>query len=678
MKRDIQLCLLALVVFGASPSLAAPPASAPAAAAWSIPQNSTLPKVQFRVHTPASLQQVLRWEVPAEIQQWAAREATMKADAGRTLAMRQNRAEYTLAKPSGFDLLTVDTYIDLDLEVQGVLDVTTEYELTTVDYPVSNFSLILMLEELVSVESSTHQITYQLTGDTIKMKFEPELAMGETAKLTIRSKGEPRDMGDSMLPTVRLKGEIWYVTHSRFMPIKNDSNDVFTGKMVLRVKGPTLEAQGAGGTGTLTSVDYDAVAGVKTFTFTHKDLTSLYAFAVSKFVQITSPSAWNSSVFVQQSYVPYAGLVLGVMDDVLDKYSAWFWPYQWEKLDAVQMPNSFGGGFGPLSTIMCYSGVFSVGEEDGVYDTAQLFSHEIGHQWWGNTVEMADSGSVFLSESMAEFSSNFYFEKTYASRWPFYSNSLTYIYTVKHEVEPALVSPFIYNSPYYYQMAYQKGACVADALRTNLGEETMLAGIKEFMNRYHCNFARVEEFFEVMEEVAGVSLEAFYERWMKGTGPAKLFVATGYNSETSSLRVEIRQEPGTEAEILLPIRVELTDGTLKEFTVLLDGPVVEASFPVPQPIRRVQFDPRRKQIRRLVPLIPGDVDANGIVDGRDLVELSFAYGTDIVYGEGGQNYFIPNANYEELADLAGPDGPGDMDGQINEMDYELFLQKVNP
>ncbi len=648
------------------------------AAGFDLGLPTTLPKVHVRTFVPAPLDRVLKWDVPAEIRDWAHRDQALRADAQRTLAMRSEQSEYNLVKPSGFDLLTVDTVVDMDLNVAGELDVVTQYELTTVDYPVSTLSLILTLEELVSVESSTHQVTFVETGASLKVTLSPELELGQTAKLTIHTRGAPRDMGDSMLPTVRLKGEIWYVTHSRFMPVKNDGNDVFTGKMVIRVKGPAVEQQGAGGTGTLTLTEYDALAGVKTFTFQHKDMTSLYAFAVSKFMRITSPSAWNSSVVVQKSYVPYAGQILAIMDDVLDKYSQWFWPYQWEKLDAVQMPNSFGGGFGPLSTVMCYSGVFSIEDDQGEYGSAQLFSHEIGHQWWGNMVEMADQGSIFLSEGMAEFSSNFYFEKTYASRWPFYSNSLAYIYTVKHEVEPALVSPFIYNSPYYYQIAYQKGACVADALRAELGEDLMLQAIQVFMERYHRNFASVEQFFDVMEEVSGRSLDAFYQRWMMGEGPARLFVASGYDAVAQALVVEVRQEPGTEASMTLPLRVELQDGSLKELSMPVEGTLAQISIPVGQPVRRVQFDPRRRQIRRLVPLSPGDLDANGVVDGRDLLELSFAYGTDIVYGEGTENYFIPNANYEELADLAGPDGPGDTDGQIDELDYALFLQKVNP
>ena len=667
MKRTLTTAVLVLIVAGFAQT-------APGADLF---QGTTLPHSRVRIHPPATLEQMVRWNVPQEWRAWAQQEQTQRNDAARTLALRADQPTYNSVKPSGFDLLKVDTWVDVDLAQSNYLEVETHYEFTTVDNPVGTLSFLLTLDEVVSVESSTHEVTFTKTGSMLKVTLAQKLDLGQVGELTIRTKGAPSDLGDSMLPTVKLTGDIWYVTHSRFMPVKNDGADVFSGKMVIRVKGPNVENQGAGGTGTLTTVTLDATTGVKEFTFEHTDLTSLYAFAVSKYVRVFSDSLWNISVIVQPFYVQYAGVILGIMDDVVDTYSEWYYPYLWDKLDAVQMPNSFSGGFGPLSTVMCAQSTFAVDDGDnGAYSAAQLFSHEIGHQWWGNMVEMGDDGSIFLSESLAEFSSNLYFEKTYNSRWTFYSNSLSYIYTVDHDVEPAIISPFVYNSPYYYQIAYQKGACIADSLRTELGDDTVLAAMKLFMERYHENFAKVRDLFDVIEEVSGKSMSTFWDQWMLGQGIPKLFVVSSYDQEAQSLVIEVRQEPGTEFTLTLPIRAEMQNGALKEFQVPVEGPVTQIAFPVDQPVRRVVFDPRRKQMRKLVPLRAGDIDSNGVIDGRDLVELSFSYGTDIVYGEGGNNYFIPNASYDEISDLAGPDGPGDADGQINDLDYAVFLEKV--
>lgn len=653
------------------------------AALWTLPASAldlsssgALPKVVYRVHRPASLAQFQEWNVPAEWMEWMGRQEALRADAQRTLALRSDQPTYNLAKPSVFDLTRVDTWVDIDRDQTDYLEVETLFEFTTVDNPLSNISFIMPLAELVSVESPDREVTGKVSGSMLKISIAPALELGETMQLRIRVKGAPADFGDSMLPTVRLKGDIWYVTHSRFMPIKNDNTDVFVGNMVLRVKGGDVLAAGAGGTGTLTDVSLDAGQAVKTFTFQHTDPTSLYAFSVSDFVTVSGDSPWNTSVVVQPYYVQFAGPLLGIMDDVLNSYSQWYFPYAWDKLDAVQMPNSFSGGFGPLSTIMCAQSVFAVEGDDGAYSAAQLFSHEIGHQWWGNLVEMGDEGSIFLSESMAEFSSDLYFEKTYNSRWTFYSNNMEYLYTVNHDVAPAIISPFVYNSAYYYQIAYQKGACIADMLRMELGEEVLLAAIQLFMERYHENFATVEQFFAVLEESTGRSLATFWEQWMKGQTPPWLYVMAAYKAQDSALAVEIRQEPGKEFTLTLPLRVEFQDGSLQELLVAVEGSKTQVSFPVTQAVRRVAFDPRRKQIRRLVPLAAGDVDCNGTLDGRDLVELSFAFGTDIVYGNGGGNYFIPNASYDEMADIAGPDGPGDVDGQINDLDFAYFLEKV--
>ncbi|GEM_PF-2218372 len=643
-------------------------------AAVPLPDLPPVPSVERMQYAPPDL--LSTWGAPEYLRAWARSTASLQKEARNTASMRSQQETYNSVKPSVFDLLRVDTVIDIDLEQTDYLEVATDYTLTTVDNPVGNISFIRTLEEVVEVVSTTHLITYNLTGDYIKITFEPPLPLGEVAHLRIVAKGAPNSLGESMLPTIRLKGDIWYATHSRFMPMKNDNSDVFQGNMVLRVKGSEPTACGAGGTGKLVDVRMEQDGSRKIFTFEHSHLTGLYAFALSKFLRIESGTKWNTAVVVNAFYEPSAGPLLGLMDDILDSYSQWYHPYLWGKLDAVQMPNSFSGGFGPLSTIMCYQSSFALDDDGGTYGPTQLFSHEIGHQWWGNMVEMADESSVYLSEGMAEFSSNLYFEKVFNSRWTFVSNNMAYIYTVNHDVEPSIISPFVYNSQYYYQIAYQKGACIGDMLRTELGEELLLDGLRVFMERYAQNFARVEDLFEVLEEVSGRSLQQFYDQWVLGRGHPRLFVASGYNREDQTTWLEIRQEPGTEFTLTLPVRLELPDGTFQEVMVPVEGPVTTFSLPMEQPPVRVQFDHRRKQLRRLVPLVKGDLDGNGTLDGRDLVEFSFAYGTDIVYGSGTNNYFIPNWLYDELADFVGTADPAKLDGMVNDSDYDVLMERL--
>ena len=81
-------------------------------------------------------------------------------------------------------------------------------------------------------------------------------------------------------------------------------------------------------------------------------------------------------------------------------------------------------------------------------------------------------------------------------------------------------------------------------------------------------------------------------------------------------------------------------------------------------------------MRHLYAGLPGDLDLSGIVDGEDLLEMSFAYQVNIIMGEGYGSYFVSNPAYLGLADITSEEGPGDPDGQVDEMDLDLLIESV--
>lgn len=588
------------------------------------------------------------------------------------------RSVYTKANLGPLDIIRMDVDVDLNLSVEGVLAAETKVSMVALE-ETDSATFWLELPELVSLTADIEgTLDYTHQGDLIKITFDPPLEPEQEVELTFTYGGELDCETKFMLPTCRLSGGIWYVTHSQFLPTKYNFDDVFLGTMRIFVSGKNYDNYSAGGTGTFMGGIPHPESESTEFVFEHIFHTGLFAFSIGQFQTITG--AWEDtpvSVVTLPKQASNAGSVIEIIQGVLGLYSDLYGQYPWNKLDAVTMPNSFSGGFGPASTIMMSKFAFEAAPgSNGYWGALMLISHELGHQWWGNLVEMADVPSIIISEGLSEFSSNYHFEQLTGSRWGFVDNGLSYMYTVPHDEEPFLISPYVHTSPYYYQVVYNKGSQVFDMLRTEIGEDVLLAALSQFVEMYSHEYASVFELFDVLQEVSGQDLGAFFEQWLEGKGYIKAELSGEYFPDDGIWRLRARQIKGPPFTFTLPVTIEHSDGSFSEHNVKIDSADADFELAVDKPVLRVIPDPRRRQMRHLYAGLPGDLDLSGVVDGEDLVEMGFAYQVNIIMGEGYGSYFVSNPAYTGLADITSEDGPGDPDGQVDEMDLDLLMESV--
>jgi len=508
--------------------------------------------------------------------------------------------------------------------------------------------------------------------------FDQPLPVEQEIKITAKYQGEMDCSTQFMLPTCRLEGGIWYITHSQFLPMNGDYSDKFIGTMRIFISGKDYQARNVGGTGVFTgSIPHPGV-GMNEFVFEHEYPTSLYAFSAGKFERVESE--WSGiplSLVLVQDQVKNSGALLGIAESVLSFYTDIYSPFPWGKLDMVEMPDSFSGGFGPPSTLMMAKFAFEAHpESDSYWSSMLLIAHETGHQWWGNLVDMADVSSVVISEGLAEFSSNLHFEKTTGSRYGFLQDSLSYMYTVPHDSEPFLISPFVASSQYYFQVVYYKGSQIFDMLRLELGEEVLLAALAEVVAQFGMQYATVEDLFYVIEQVSGVELDWFYSQWIEGKGYFRATLDGLYEDQSGTFHVAVSQDPEKFFKFTLPLQFEHADGTTTTVKVFVEEVKQEFEVPVEKPVVKVRPDPNRIQMRRFIPAVPGDLDLSGVVDGEDLVEMSFAYQMNVIMGPEWGSWFVANGRYDDLADLAGEEGPGDVDGRVDSEDLDVLMDAM--
>lgn len=604
-------------------------------------------------------------------------EALQDAAAVQQFLYPGQRSVYDNMAPKDVDVTRVDTEVTIDISKDNFIHVHAQITLVCVEEGLDEVSFTLDVPDILELTwAGGLPLEYKKIGSIVEIYFDPPLTMEQEVVLDFTYEGQMDCSVQFMLPTCKLDGGMRYVTHSQFLPSSYGWDDLFVGDMRILLTGKDYEEWSAGGTGTLVDAIVHPSLGTNEFVFEHSFHTSLYAFAVSKYQWIHGQAGdVPLAVVVEPKLAKHAGAMLEIMQEVLGFYGDIYVPFPWNKLDAVEMPNSFSGGFGPLGTIMMSKFAFEIAPGSGSYWGAlMLVSHEMAHQWWGNYVEMADIPDIIVSEGLAEFSSNLHFEKLTGSRYGFVDNNLNYLYTVPHDEEPYIISPFVAGSPYYYQVVYNKGSQIFDMLRLEIGEEVLLAGLTEFILQFGEKFATVHDLFDVLEEVSGEDLGQFYAQWLEGKGYFTAILDGEYDAVAGIWRLEVEQAQSEEFHFTLPIYFEHPDGTFSEQKVKVDKRLAGFELAVEKPVLRVSVDPRRIQIRRFVPALPGDLDLSGRVDGEDLVEMSFAHGMNLTMGPEGGGWFHPNAYYNDLADLSGPEGPGDADGRVDYRDVKLLLE----
>ena len=168
-----------------------------------------------------------------------------------------------------------------------------------------------------------------------------------------------------------------------------------------------------------------------------------------------------------------------------DYYNAHFTPYQHKQLRILEFP-AYAGFAQSFANTVPYSE--SIGFVADLRDAEKIdyvfyvTAHEIAHQWWAHQVIGANvQGSTMLSESLSQYSALMVMEKEYgANRMrKFLKYELDrYLASRAGELHEELPLALVENQQYIH---YNKGSLVFYALRDAIGEDTLNAVLKRFL-----------------------------------------------------------------------------------------------------------------------------------------------------------------------------------------------------
>lgn len=187
-------------------------------------------------------------------------------------------------------------------------------------------------------------------------------------------------------------------------------------------------------------------------------------------------------------------------------FSDIFGPYPFDVYGSVVMNTDTGAALESQTL-----SIFGIGQL-GRASTEETVAHEVSHQWFGNSVVLADWSDIWLNESFATYSQGLWVEHSRGSaaldEWV--KGEYEYVVSNFERLVPPGEPPAndLFNSG-----VYDWGALGLHALRLEVGDDAFFDTLKTYYDRFKGGNVTRNDFFGVVEEVSGQELNSFFDRW---------------------------------------------------------------------------------------------------------------------------------------------------------------------
>ncbi len=217
---------------------------------------------------------------------------------------------------------------------------------------------------------------------------------------------------------------------------------------------------------------------------------------------------------------------------------------------------------------------------------AEVITHELAHQWFGNLVTMAWWDDLWLNEAFATWMA-YKIVDDWRPSWRIWMDfeagkgaalaldALVSAHPIRAEIQNAEEAGESFDA-----ITYEKGGAVLRMLEGFLGEDRFRDGIRLYMRRHREANATADDLWGALGEASGQPILAMANGWIRQTGYPLVTLSLTPGAAGAPPVVELRQrrffaEPGAAARAsstrwLVPVVLRFRDATgVKEQPVLL-------------------------------------------------------------------------------------------------------------
>ncbi len=423
-----------------------------------------------------------------------------------------------IARSDTFNILHYDIAIDVTDYTGQQLKAATTVTYTPLMAGQDFIRFELMGLEVDSVTSPQGPLAFAHDGQTLRVDFAAPPAMGDTGALTVHYHGHPErdpewggfyfesgyiyNLGIGLSSIPPNFGKVWYPCFDSFVERATYTYHVKSaGTFRAHCQGDFLGETALGG---------DTV--VRTFTMDQDIPTHLSAIAVADYrdsnlvhtgaygdipVRLTAkPSKLNAMV---DKFADIGGAI--------DALEFWYGPYGWQRVGYVLTTD----GALEIPTNIAYPDFMT---SQGLFENRGLFSHELGHHWWGDMVTPLTQQDMWLKEGPAEYSGHLVEEWLFGEE--VFQNVVRdnhyYVLRQAHVQDGGFQPLSPMPDPYIYGLTtYYKGASVMHNLRGYLGDTLFRQGMQDVQVQHAYGNLDAAGFRDALEASTGYDLDPFFD-----------------------------------------------------------------------------------------------------------------------------------------------------------------------
>ncbi|MBK9420197.1 MAG: T9SS type A sorting domain-containing protein [Flavobacteriales bacterium] len=478
-----------------------------------------------------------------------------------------------IARSDTFDILHYDIAID-------VTNVTAQQikAATTITYtPLMAGQTFIRFElwdlQVDSVTSPGGALAFSNDGQTLKVDFTTVPAVGSVDTLTVYYQGHPHrdpdwggfyfesgyiyNLGIGLTTIPPNFGKVWYPCFDSFVERATYAYHVKSaGLYRAHCQGDFLGETQLGGDTVVRSFGMD-----RSMT-THLSAIAVADYRDSNFVHTGAYGDIPVRLTAKPTQLAAMASKFGDIGSAIDACEFWYGPYPWQRVGYVLTTD----GALEIPTNIAYPDFMP---SQSILQNRGLFTHELGHHWWGDIVAPYTQNDMWMKEGPAEYSSHLIEE------WIGGPSAL-----VKQENDNMLYvlrTAFIQDGGYlalspmpdaeiYGLHTYYKGAAVIHNLRGYLGDSLFRQGMTQ-VQVVHANSALdAAGFRDALEDATGYDLHPFFDDQVFTPG-FSVFVPNGFTA----------QQNGTQWAVDLSIKQKLRGTTVFHHDVPLDITLISAT-----------------------------------------------------------------------------------------------------
>ena len=415
----------------------------------------------------------------------------------------------------GYNTLTYTLDIIINNVDTSKLEATTTIEAVATE-ELSRFNLDFAGFEITSLTVNDEAAEFERKGQELTVIPAQALSKDEAFTVAVSYQGVPTPMVSQALPFptgwIAYDGGIFVLSEpdgsASFYPVNDHPLDKATYTIIVTVPEPYEVA--ANGVLEETTDNGDTT----TYTFTVRDPMASYLTTINVNDFNTETMASESGVPIRNYYAaslpeevnkPFAR-----QGEMIDYFSELFGPYPFEVYGALVMDTEFGAAL--ENQTMSIFGIDMI-DFDDIEGTEAVVAHELTHQWFGDSISVADWSDIWLNEGFATYGEALWVEYDYGKdgldEW------VAFIY------EEVKMNPNFYPPPgnpdandLFNGGVYLRGGLTLHALRVTVGDDAFFDILRTYHERYKFGNATTEDFIAVAEEVSGKQLDDLFDAWL--------------------------------------------------------------------------------------------------------------------------------------------------------------------